>query len=697
MPSRRESMDIRIVNDNTYRLILTEGSYSEGIISNDVEIRHDSRGLSVVRNSRNLVKSLKVDQNDDGSYSIVTEADYQAAFGLGERFDRVNQKDLSKTIAVIEKFTRQGEMTYCPVPFFFTDSGFGIYVDTCCISKFDFGADKISVDICRDSLGKLPDVYLFTGSPKEILSSFVDLTGRPVLPPKWAFGPWMSGHRWNTQALVEEQIDEVDKSGLPFSVLVIEAWSDESTFYIWNGAKYKIKPGNETFEYSDFDFSGNPYWHDPRSLIDKLHQKGIRLILWQIPAMKNTENEQHRLDCQYLRDNRLVVMSKDGTPYEIPSGNWFNGSMIPDFTNPELRKWWFSKRKYLLDMGVDGFKTDGGEFVHKEDILFSDGRTGKEMINGYVQSYLRAYDEFIGKGRVLFTRAGYTGQQKSPLTWAGDQMSTWEEFRAVIIAGLSAGLSGIPFWSFDIAGFAGPMPSVELYERATQLAVFTPGMQWHSEPIFGQFAEIMPSSGGRNDRSPWNMARSYGDDTLIERLRFHYNLRMNLLPYIYSESVKAAENCEPLMKHLFLEYPEDINTIDIEDEFMMGDLLIAPITCENSTGREVYLPRGQWIDLWSRKEYSGGRKVSVETGKERIPVFIRKGGCLILNLGNELKLGSPVGNDMDKYCNLCLLYTGNEGRYRFRDDLGNDATIAWSGSKIKCEMRSGHLNLHILS
>lgn len=690
-------MDISIINNNTYRLARIDEPGRDGIIGNDVEIRRGRHGLSVVKSGRKLIDGLRVEPMGDNLIRIVTDADYQAAFGLGERFDRVNQKGLAKNIAVIEKFTRQGELTYCPVPFFLTDSGFGMFVDSYCVTRFDFGEGRISVDICRDNFGKMPDIYLFTGSPKDMVSSFIRLTGKPVLPPKWALGPWMSGHRWNTQAIVEEQIDEMEKSGLPFSVLVIEAWSDESTFYIWNGAKYDVRPGNEAFDYSDFDFSESQFWNDPKALIDRLHEKGIRLILWQIPAMKNTENEQQRRDRQYLKEKRLVAMNKDGTPYEIPDGNWFNGSMIPDFTNPELRKWWFSKRKYLLDMGVDGFKTDGGEFVYKEDIIFSDGRTGKEMKNGYVQSYLESYGEFIGKSRVLFTRAGYTGQQKFPFTWAGDQISSWEEFRAVIVAGLSAGLSGIPFWSFDIAGFAGPMPSVELYERATQLAVFTPGMQWHSEPIFGQFAEIMPSSGGRNDRSPWNMARSYGDDSLIERLRFHYNLRMNLLPYIYSESVRAAENCEPLMKHLCLEYPEDSNTLNIEDEFMMGDLLVAPITSENSAGREVYLPRGEWVDLWSRKEYNGGRKVFVETGKERIPVFLRKGGCLMLNLGKELRLGSPVGNDMNKYCNLCIWLTGNEGQYRFRDDLGNDAMITWSGGRIKCDMRSGHLNLHILS
>lgn len=689
-------MDIGVISDNLYKLTQIDERGSKCILNGNIEIKQDHDRLLIFRNGCLLVDELKVSQTDNSFYRITVKADYRAAFGMGERFDRVNQKNLEKTIAVVEKFTRQGELTYCPIPFFFTDSGFGMFVDSYCAAKFRFETDKILIDICRDNLDKLPDVYLFFGSPKEMVSSFILLTGEPVLPPKWAFGPWMSGHRWNTQALVEEQIAQMEKSDMPFSVLVIEAWSDESTFYIWNGAKYDIKPANEAFTYSDFDFSGNPYWHDPEALIKMLQEKGIRLILWQIPAMKNTDNEQQKLDRQYLTDKGLVAMNKDGTPYEIPAGNWFNGSTIPDFTNPELIKWWFSKRQYLLDIGVDGFKTDGGEFVYKDDILFHDGRTGKEMKNGYVQIYLNAYGEFAGKNRVLFTRAGYTGQQKFPFTWAGDQISTWEELRAVLVAGLSAGLSGVPFWTFDIGGFAGPLPSIELYERATHLAVFTPGMQWHSEPVFGQFAEIMPSYGGINDRSPWNMARIYDDSNLIERLKFHYNLRMNLLPYIYNESIKAVENCEPLMRHLYMEYPEDRNTLGIEDEFMIGDLLVAPIVHENCTGRSVYLPQGQWIDLWDQKEYSGSKSIFIETGKERIPVFLRKGGCLVLNLGKELKLGSPVGNNTDEYKNLFFLFTGNQGQYRFRDNINNDVIFKWTENTVKCKWLSGSLNIHMM-
>jgi alpha-D-xyloside xylohydrolase len=435
-------------------------------------------------------------------------------------------------------------------------------------------------------------------------------------------------------------------------------------------------------------------------MIETLHKINIHLILWQIPVFKNLDPGQsspiHDEDCKTAVEQKLCVTIND-EPYTIPDGNWFCGSMIPDFTNPATVEFWFNKRKHLLDMGVDGFKTDGGEFIYNDKVHFHDNSSGAEMKNAYVSSYVKAYSEFIGSKRVLFSRAGYTGQQNYPCQWAGDQMSTWEEFRHVLTAGLSAGLSGIPYWGFDIGGFAGPLPSVELYERATQFAVFAPIMQWHSEPEGGQFAEIKAMAKGNNDRSPWNMAAVYDDPPLIDRIRFHANLRYNLLPYIYNLAIISSETGNPMMKHLIIEYPEDQNVFDIDDSFMLGDLLVFPIIEALKTQKEIYLPKGIFIDLWNGKRYEGGRNYTIELSGERIPVFVRSGGCLALNLGKDKKLGSWMDNKLDSYNELCFCPLGESGKYRFRDDLGNDITLEWGNSGHRLVRRSGNQDIHIIS
>jgi len=416
----------------------------------------------------------------------------------------------------------------------------------------------------------------------------------------------MSANRWNSQEIVLKEAEKTQKLGIYHSVLVIEAWSDEATFYLFNGKKL---------------------WPDPEKMIKDLKSKGIHLILWQTPVFKKLEEGRyhpiHEKDCLEVVEKDLVVKNKDGSIYTIPKGRWFAGSMVPDFTKNETCKWWFDKRQYLLDMGVDGFKTDGGEFIYDESTQFFDGRSGKEMINSYPYSYTHAYSKAIGKDRVLFSRAGYTGSWTSPMHWAGDQLSTWEEFRHVLNAGLNASVSGIFFWGFDIAGFAGALPKTELYLRSFSLSTFVPVMQWHSEPIGGQFSEIMKSEDEVNDRSPWNIAKINNDDTIIKVAVKYTNLRKKLMPYIYSEAKISVTEKVPLMQPLFFNWPQDDVACKIDDEFLFGrSLLIAPILEEGKTSRKIYLPEGNWFDVQEDLTIKGNTWLKRDYEIDAIGVFI---------------------------------------------------------------------------
>lgn len=610
----------------------------------------------------------------------------RSVYGMGERFTRVNQKGLSVHVEVLEKFCNQGEISYCPIPFFFTDSGYGIWIDGLTVSDFLF-QDPIEIKVQADSMGKLPDVYLFKGEPAQILSCYSELTGRPVPVPRWSLGPWMSANRWHTEAEVFEQVALMERYDIPNSVMVLEAWSDEATFY-------RFSEGGE--------------WQEPMSLSARLLEKGISLVLWQIPVFKRLSDAAYHpvlaADWGYAVEHDLCIKKADGSPYLIPEDHWFSGSMLPDFTNPDTKKWWFEKRQYLLDAGVRGFKTDGGEFILSDDAVSFDGKTGLELRNAYALQYTKAYSEFIGKDRVLFSRAGYTGQQTRPIQWAGDQVSTWDELRHVLSAGLSIGLSGVPFWSFDIGGFAGPMPTPELYLRSLALSVFAPVMQWHSEPVGGQFAEQFPQSRGINDRSPWNMAAVYGEEDFIDRVRFWFRLRMNLLPYLEQQAKVSCSTGLPMMRHLILEYPEDESAAAVEDCFMLGDILIAPVIWPDTEVREVYLPEGMWTELFglevedekgvclSCTEHAGGQRLRVRCGRDRIPVFVRAGGCIALNLDDSLTLGSDVGNDTTSYRKLCFYPVGAMGESYFADDFGNEIRIRWESSNGERNVTVDHLS-----
>lgn len=212
-------------------------------------------------------------------------------------------------------------------------------------------------------------------------------------------------------------------------------------------------------------------------------------------------------------------------------------------TNPKEKTWWLNKRAYLLDeVGIDGFKTDGGEHLWGESVSFADGRRGADVWNEYPQLYSEAYYEFANQKReaITFSRAGFTGSQRTPLHWAGDENSTWEAFRHSIGAGLSVGISGIPFWGWDIAGFSGALPDAELYLRASAMATFCPVMQYHSE--FN--AHHSPN----HDRTPWNIQEQTRDERVIPIFRSFLNKRLQLMAYIWQEAQFSAETGQPMMR-----------------------------------------------------------------------------------------------------------------------------------------------------
>lgn len=530
--------------------------------------------------------------------------EYAGVFGLGERYDSLNYLGKTAVNAVEEKFCRQGDKTYCPMPFFWTDSGLGVYAQTARVTRFEFDRGAITLYLPANCT-----LHVFSGSPEEIVAAYMRLTGEPVLPPDWVFGPWISANRWDSREKLEHALTEAEELGFPVSVAVIEAWSDEATFY---------------------RFRSDDLWPEPGEMIERLHEKGIHLVLWQIPVYKQLEpheapNAQLERDREEAMQRGLCVKNADGTPYRIPEGHWFAGSLVPDFTNPETVESWFSRHEYLTGLGVDGFKTDGGEFILSDDARFFDGTTGAEGRNLYPQMYTGAYTEHLRPGQALFSRAGYVGAHTTPILWAGDQVSTFDELRSQLNAGLSASASGVIFWGFDIGGFAGELPSPELYLRATQLACFAPIMQWHSEPDGGQFRLLQPGMEGNNERSPWNIERAFGLTGYTEQARRWHLLRAELQPYIRAEAAKCVENCRPLMRPMAYAFPEDRRCIGIDDEYMFGDaLLVAPILREGVSEREVYLPDGEWRDFYTGERVPGG-SVYTRGCTEVVPVFIREG------------------------------------------------------------------------
>ncbi|MFT3798483.1 TIM-barrel domain-containing protein [Microbacterium sp.] len=563
--------------------------------------------------------------------------------GFGERYDRLDQTGTELDAVVFEQYKSQGaeRKTYLPMPFAHVvgGAGWGFHVDTTRRVWFDLGArrpGRLGIEAETGPDGRL-DVRLFDGTPTEVLGAFLDRVGRATELPDWVFRLWASGNEWNTQAEVMRQIDLHAAHDIPVGSVVIEAWSDESTFTAFRDARYEVTEDGAPHRLADFTFPADGAWPDPKGMADELHRRGVKLHLWQIPLLKMRPHPSGQLaaDARAAVAADVLIREPDPRgglrPYRN-RGWWFPLALMPDLTDARAAAWWTEKRRYLVEeIGVDGFKTDGGEHAWGAELEYLDGRRGDEKNNTFPVAYAAAYGELLasaGKAPVTFSRAGFAGSQAHGAFWAGDENSTWDAFRWSMNAGLSAASSGIVYWGWDIAGFSGEIPDAELYIRAMQASVFVPIMQYHSE-----FNHHRTPS---RDRTPWNIAERTGDDRVLEVTRRFVQLRERLLPYLAAQARVTLATDRPLLRPLFFAQPELLGDPALEGtgiEWMLGDdLLVAPILEPGATSRRVLLPAsdaGDWVDVWTGAIVAGGTTVTVEAPLERIPVFARAGAAVL--------------------------------------------------------------------
>lgn len=561
-------------------------------------------------------------------------ADGEHVAGFGERFDRLDHRGTSLDSVVFEQYKSQGAMrrTYMPMPFAHVvgGSGWGFHVDTSRRVWFDVGeADSTRLVIEAETASPADaaqalNVHTFAGTPTAVLDAFLERAGRPEELPDWVLRLWASSNEWNTQAEVERQAALHAEHGIPVGSIVIEAWSDESTFTVWRDAQYEPRTDGGPLRLEDFSYPADGAWPDPKGMVDALHDQDTRLLLWQIPLIKMRPHPKgqtrHDADAAIREGHVIKTRHADGSlrPYRN-RGWWFPLSLMPDFSDDEAARWWTEKRRYLVDqMGVDGFKTDGGEHAWGSDLVYLDGRSGAEANNLNPVAYAKAYGDLMrrcGKAPVTFSRAGFTGSQAHGTFWAGDENSTWDAFRWSMWAGLNAAASGIVYWGWDIAGFSGPVPNAELYVRAFAASAFVPIMQYHSE-----FNHHRTPS---RDRTPWNIAEISHDASVIDEVREIVALRERLLPYLKEQARAAVKTSRPLMRPLFFDYGDDPAVWSAPPEWTLGDdILVAPVLAPGADW-DVYVPAGDWRDAWTGGPVAGGHTITTHTPRHQVPVYVR--------------------------------------------------------------------------
>lgn len=557
--------------------------------------------------------------------------------GFGERYDALDQAGRTLDAVVFEQYKSQGRhgRTYLPMPFAHVvsadGSSWGFHVRTSRRTRYDVGAGDTARLVVEVDLGGTPqesvDLAVHEGSPTQVLTAFLDEVGRAEELPSWVFRLWASGNEWNTQALVTERMDRHRDLDIPVGVIVIEAWSDEEGIMIPRDARYRVREDGSPFSLGDFDLSADGAWPDPRAMVDDLHARGIKVILWQIPLLKTALSEDG-LGEQVLAEGTAMVAGDhavreaDGRPY-LNRGWWFPKSLMPDLSVQRTRDWWTAKRDFLVrDLDVDGFKTDGGEHAWGHDLRYADGRRGDEGNNLYPVHYARAFGDLLrkhGKAPVTFSRSGFAGSQPHGVFWAGDEDSTWEAYRSSVVAGLSAASCGIVYWGWDLAGFSGPVPDPELYLRAAGASAFMPIMQYHSE-----FNHHQPPL---RDRTPWHVAEMTGDDRVVPVFRRFAVLRDRLVGYLAEQAARTVSTDRPLMRPLFFDHAAEPAVWAHPSQWLLGDdLLVCPVLEPGAHECDTWLPPGEWVDVWTdeaRTVGAGGVVVTRPVPIDEVPVWCR--------------------------------------------------------------------------
>lgn len=534
--------------------------------------------------------SLSSNGNETACFEAVSLETDEVIYGLGERFDSLTRNGRTVDFHNKDAVGTTSRRTYINVPFYLSTKGYGLFLNSSAKTDWQIATTDLNAVQFGVLEGQL-DYFVIAGeTPKDIIKGYCHLTGFSKLPPLWSFGLWMSRNSYTSWEVVDKIAEEVRENDIPCDVLHLDtAWFTED----WN---------------CDLKFSEERF-PNPKEHIKMLNDKGFKVSLWQynfIPPRENNSNYHEAVEHGYLAKN------SQGKPYQLPEskkGSWTDDVII-DFSNPEARKWYSEKIKGLMDIGASAIKTDFGEGIPEDAVYHSiDGKLFHNLYSlVYNSTVFNASNE-----NIVWARSGTAGSQRYPLHWGGDSQCSFAALAGTLRAALSLGLSGIPFFSHDIGGFIGT-PDDELYIRWAQLGLFSSHSRCHGV-------------GDNAHREPW-----YFSNEALEIFRFYDKLRYSLMPYIYSQAKKCTETGLPMMRALYLEYPEDRNTRFIDDEYLFGEsLLIAPVLKPLSKGRtrDIYLPKGIWHDYFTKEKIvSDGKWITREIDLKTMPIYVKDGAVL---------------------------------------------------------------------
>jgi len=519
-----------------------------------------------------------------------------------------DRKRSESQIEEIGSLNRRGEIVYmweipsfaAYIPFYVSSRGYGLWVEGWEPGVYDVGKsnpDQLEVGFYPGKDGFT--CYFITGdSYPEIMDRFTNLSGRPLLPPRWAYSPWKwrDVHRKGSTEFegvklngdLVEDLTMYEKLGFPKGIYLLDRpWAEGNYGY-----------GNYNWDPTRFP--------NGKQMVELMHKHGWKVMVWGGPW--------------------ALGYGKNEFGYEARKNHYLIGNRNIDYTNPKAYDWQKAKIvEFMKSSGIDAWKLDRADEYNpsQRHDIYANGESGFQLHNKYpflyIKSYYEASKEVLGDDFVIMARPAQNQTTTMSINWGGDSpgailvngkfKGTDLGLRAVIIELQRMAFLGFPTWGSDTGGYQG-FRDREVFARWLELSCFCPLME----------------IGGIHSHEPWNMDTEPNYDEEMVKIYYRFTwMHERLKDYSYALAQKAHETGDPIVHPLVFDWPDDPKVADMWDEYLYGpSLLVAPIWKMGERSREVYLPKGNWSYLWDKsRKYLGPTTIKVDVPLDRIAVFVR--------------------------------------------------------------------------